>query len=225
MTRAIDYALYLVTDRAAARGRGLVGIVRAAVEGGVSVVQLRDKDASTRDSLRLALELRALLEPLGVPLIVNDRLDLALACGAAGVHLGQDDLPCDLARRLVGDEMVIGVSVSTPEEARRATGEGADYLGVSPVFDTPTKRDTPTATGLAGLAAIRAVTHLPLIAIGGLHEGNAGRVMAAGADGIAVVSALMGAADPAAAARVLRLAIDRGRARLTPLPPGKGAAP
>ena len=225
MARTIDYSLYLVTDRAAARGRGLAGIVRAAVQGGVSVVQLRDKDAGTRDSLRLALELQALLEPLGVPLIVNDRLDLALACGAAGVHLGQDDLPCDLARRLMGDELIIGVSVSTPEEARRATGEGADYLGVSPVFDTPTKRDTPTATGLAGLAAIRAVTHLPLIAIGGLNVGNAGSVMAAGADGIAVVSALMAAADPAAAARALRLAIARGRDRLTPFPPCGGAMP
>ncbi len=213
MARAIDYALYLVTDRAAARGRGLAGIVRAAVQGGVSVVQLRDKDVSIRDSLRLALELKALLEPLGVPLIVNDRLDLALACGAAGVHLGQDDLPCDLARRLVGDELIIGVSISTPEEARRATGEGADYLGVSPVFDTPTKRDTPTATGLAGLAAIRTVTHLPLIAIGGLNEGNAGPVMAAGADGIAVVSALMAAEDPTAAARALLVAIAGGRTR------------
>lgn len=224
MTRAVDYGLYLVTDRAAAQGRGLVGIVRAAVQGGASIVQLRDKDARTRDSLRLALELKALLEPLGVPLIVNDRLDLALACGAAGVHLGQDDLPCELARRLVGAECLLGVSVSTPEEARRATGEGADYLGVSPVFDTPTKRDTPTATGLAGLAAIRAVTHLPLIAIGGLNEGNAGQVMAAGADGIAVVSALMAAEDTAAAARALRLAIARGRARLTPLPARGGGA-
>jgi thiamine-phosphate pyrophosphorylase len=218
MARAIDYALYLVTDRAAARGRGLIEIVRAAVQGGASVVQLRDKDASTRDTLGLALELKALLDPLGVPLILNDRLDLALACGAAGVHLGQDDLPCDLARRLVGAECLLGVSVSTPEEARRATGEGADYLGVSPVFDTPTKRDTPTATGLAGLAAIRAVTHLPLIAIGGLNERNAGPVMAAGADGIAVVSALMAAEDPAAAARALRLAIARGRTSPARLP-------
>ncbi len=222
MARAIDYGLYLVTDRAAARGRGLVDVVRAAVQGGASIVQLRDKEVGTRDSLRLALELKVLLDPLGVPLIVNDRLDLALACGAAGVHLGQDDLPCDVARRLVGAECLLGVSVSTPEEARRATGEGADYLGVSPVFDTPTKWDTPAATGLAGLTAIRAVTHLPLIAIGGLNEGNAASVMAAGADGIAVVSALMAAEDPAAAARALRLAI--ARARLTPLPPCGGGA-
>ena len=105
MARAIDYALYLVTDRAAARGRGLVEIVRAAVQGGASVVQIRDKDTSTRDTLRLALELKALLDPFGVPLIVNDRIDLALACGAAGVHLGQDDMPCDLARRLVGTRL------------------------------------------------------------------------------------------------------------------------
>ena len=206
-----DFSLYLVTDRAAARGRGLVGIVHAAVQGGVGIVQLRDKDSSTLECLRLAQELKALLDPLGVPLIINDRMDLALACDAAGVHLGQDDMPCAVARRLLGAEPLLGVSVSTPAEARRATDEGADYLGVSPVFDTPTKRDTPTATGLAGLSAIRAVTPLPLIAIGGLNVGNVGSVMAAGADGIAVVSALMGAEDPAAAARALLLAMGRGR--------------
>ena len=150
MARAIDYALYLVTDRVAARGRGLVGIVRAAVQGGASVVQIRDKDTSTRDTLRLALELKALLDPLGVPLIVNDRIDLALACGAAGVHLGQEDMPCDLARRLVGAECLLGVSVSTPEEARRATGEGADYLGLSPVFGPPTKPSAASMNAMRG---------------------------------------------------------------------------
>ena len=125
------------------------------------------------------------------------------------MHLGQEDLPCDLARRLLGPERLLGVSVSTPEEARQAEAAGADYLGVSPIFVTPTKQDTPAATGLAGLRAIRAVTALPLVAIGGLSATNAGEVMAAGADGIAVVSALMAAADPREAARALRSAISR----------------
>jgi thiamine-phosphate pyrophosphorylase len=209
----VDYSLYLVTDRALAQGRELVDIVHAAVRGGVRVVQLRDKDASSRAALGQAQALKALLDPLGVPLIVNDRIDLALACGAAGVHLGQDDLPCDLARQLVGHDLIIGVSVSTPEEARRATREGANYLGVSPVFDTPTKVDTPKATGLAGLAAIRAATDLPLIAIGGISLSKVAVVVAGGADGIAVVSAIMAAEDPEMAARALRLTLDRARGR------------
>lgn len=203
----IDYSLYLVTDRSLALGRELVEVVSAAVQGGVTVVQIREKGSSSREFLALAQALKGVLAPRGIPLIVNDRLDLALACDAAGVHLGQEDLPCDLARRLLGPERLLGVSVGTPEEARQAERAGADYLGVSPIFVTPTKRDTPAATGLDGLRAIRAVTALPLVAIGGLSAANAGEVMAAGADGIAVVSALMAAADPREAARALRRAI------------------
>lgn len=207
MPGPIDYSLYLVTDRSLALGRELVEVVAAAVQGGVTVVQIREKGASSREFLALAQALKGVLDPRGIPLIVNDRLDLALACDAAGVHLGQEDLPCDLARRLLGPERLLGVSVSTPEEARQAERAGADYLGVSPIFVTPTKRDTPAATGLDGLRAIRAVTALPLVAIGGLSAANVGEVMAAGADGIAVVSALMAATDPREAARALRRAI------------------
>ena len=210
MSRPVDYSLYLVTDRSLALGRGLVDIVAAAVQGGVTVVQIREKGAVTREFLALAQALKALLDPRGIPLIVNDRLDLALACEAAGVHLGQEDLPCAIARRLLGPERLLGVSVSTPEEARQAERAGADYLGVSPIFVTPTKRDTPAATGLAGLRLIRAVTALPLVAIGGLSATNAGEVMAAGADGIAVVSAIMAAAEPRVAAEALKGAIARG---------------
>ena len=212
MRRHVDYSLYLVTDRSLARGRPLPQLVRAAVAGGVTVVQLREKAARTRDFLALALELKALLDPLGVPLIINDRLDVALAAGAFGVHVGQDDLPCEIARRLVGDAMALGVSVSTPAEAREAEAAGADYLGVSPVFPTPTKDDAPAATGLDGLAAIRAASVLPLVAIGGLSATNAAEVVAAGADGVAVVSAIMAADDPQTAAHALRAAIERGRA-------------
>ena len=211
MNPRIDLTLYLVTDRGLARGRSTAEVVREAVAGGATVVQLREKDVSTRAFLDEALELKRLLGPLGVTLVVNDRLDVALACGAAGVHLGQDDLPCAVARRIAGPDVVIGVSVGTPGEARRAEANGADYLGVSPVFDTPTKTDAPRATGLDGLAAIRAATRLPLVAIGGLNVSNAADAVRAGADGIAVVSAIVAAADPRAAASALREAIRRGR--------------
>ncbi len=203
MAGAPDYTLYLVTDGALARGRPLASVVSAAVAGGCTVVQLREKTGSTRRLLDVARELVGLLEPRGVPLIVNDRLDVALACGAAGVHVGQDDLPCAEARRIAGDRLVVGVSVSTPEEARQAEAAGACYLGVSPVWATPTKTDAPAATGLAGLAAIRRVTQLPLVGIGGVNATNAAQVIRAGADGVAVVSAIMSADDPELSAREL----------------------
>lgn len=203
--------LYLVTDEALAGGRPLAAVVGAAVDGGVTCVQLRAKTDSARRILEQARELLALLRPRGVPLIVNDRLDIALAAGADGVHVGQDDLPGAAVRRLAPPGFRIGVSVSTVAEACAAEADGADYLGVSPVFDTPTKRDTPRAAGLEGLRRIRAATRLPLVAIGGIHAGNAAAVRAAGADGLAVVSAIMSAPDPAAAARQLCPdAIQRG---------------
>ena len=142
--------------------------------------------------------------------IVNDDVELALACDADGIHVGQGDLPCAEVRRRVGTEMLIGVSVSTVAEAMQAERDGADYLGVSPVFATPTKPDAPAAAGLDGLRAIRAAVRLPLVAIGGIHAGNAAEVLAAGADGLAVVSAIMSAADPCAAAQALRAAMRIG---------------
>ncbi len=199
----IDYKLYLVTDRMMAGSRSLCDVVLAAVAGGVTMVQLRDKQASARDLVRQAVELSRLLRPAGIPLIVNDRLDVALASGADGVHLGQNDLPCHHARSLAPTGFLVGISVSTPREARQAMTAGADYLGVSPVFDTQTKRDTPAAAGLEGLARIRAVTALPLVAIGGLDTGNSSAVVQAGADGIAVVSAIMASDDPKRAAKDL----------------------
>ncbi len=205
----VDYALYLVTDRVLAGDRSIASIMAAAVAGGVSLVQVREKGLDTRAFLDEALLIRDLLEPHGVPLIVNDRLDVALACGAAGVHVGQHDLPCAAVRRLAGPGMLIGVSVSTVAEAIAAERDGADYLGVSPVFATPTKTDTPAATGLQGLRQIRAAVRLPLVAIGGMHVGNAAEVVGAGADGVAVVSAIMSAADPQHAAAALRRAVGK----------------
>ena len=199
----IDLHLYLVTDDTLARGRPLTDLVARAVAGGVTCVQLRAKQASSRAMLAQARALLARLRPLSVPLIVNDRLDIALAADADGVHVGQDDLSCREVRRLSRPGFCVGVSVSTVDEARAAEAGGADYLGVSPVFDTPTKADTPAATGLEGLRRIRAATRLPLVAIGGINPDNAAAVRAAGADGLAVVSAILAADDPAAAARRL----------------------
>ena len=200
----IDYSLYLVTDRALARGRPLADVVRAAVAGGVTCVQLREKEASAREFVAAARELLALLRPLGVPLIVNDRIDVALAAGADGVHVGQQDLSVADARRLGPPGWIVGVSAESVADAARAERDGADYVGASPVFATPTKADHAPPLGLAGLRALRAATKLPLVAIGGLHAGNARETIRAGADGLAVVSAIVAADDPRAAAAELR---------------------
>ena len=204
----IDYALYLVTDRALSRGRATAEIVRAAVAGGVTCVQLREKHCGTREFLEEARALRVVSRALGIPLIVNDRVDVALAVGADGVHLGQQDMPLADARRLGPPGWIIGVSAESPADAIRAEQEGADYVGVSPVFATPTKADAAPPLGLEGLRNIRAAVHIPLVAIGGIHAGNARAAIRAGADGLAVVSAIVSADSPRAAAAILRREID-----------------
>ncbi len=199
--------VYLVTDEASCAGRSLTDVVMAAVQGGVSCVQLREKNLSTRDFCAKATTLQTLLEPLGIPLVINDRVDVALACGAPGVHLGQSDMPVATARKLLPPHVFLGWSVETLDhvaQASQAEFAGVDYLGVSPVFATPTKTDTSTPWGLQGLRQVRAATALPLVAIGGIHAGNAAQVLAAGADGLAVVSAICAAAEPALATRELR---------------------
>lgn len=201
---AFPYQLTLVTDRPLMRGRALSDVVAAAVRGGVQLVQLREKRASTREFLELARALLILLRQCGVPLVINDRLDIALAVGAQGVHLGQSDMPPGEARRLLGPRALIGLSVESPGEASAAETAAIDYLGLSPIFSTPTKTDLKHSLGLEGIRAIRSRSRHPLMAIGGIHTGNAGAIRAAGADGIAVVSAICGAEDPARAARELR---------------------
>jgi thiamine-phosphate pyrophosphorylase len=202
--------LCLVTDAAACAPRDLADVVRAAVRGGVTCVQLREKDLATRAFVARACLLREVLSeaPRKVPLIVNDRVDVALACGADGVHVGQSDMPATLVRRML-PEAIIGLSVESLADVRAVADQGlpVDYLGVSPVFATPTKADAAPALGLAGLAAIRALTRLPLVAIGGIGHANAAAVFAAGADGLAVVSAICAAADPEGAARRLAAAL------------------
>jgi thiamine-phosphate pyrophosphorylase len=196
--------LHLVTDQQALLGRALTDVVLAAVQGGVTCVQLREKQASTRDFVALACALNELLTPLGVPLVINDRIDVALASGAQGVHLGQSDMSVEHARRLLPPQVFIGLSVETMEDVARVAGQPVDYLGVSPIYPTPTKTDTAAPWGLDGLRQVRAMSDLPLVAIGGIHLLNAAEVLQAGADGLAVVSALCSVDDPCAAAESFR---------------------
>lgn len=201
--------LYLVTDQNSVAGRTLGDVVAAAVQGGVSCVQLREKQLNTRDFVAQALALKALLAPHHIPLVINDRIDVALACGAHGVHLGQSDMPVAQARRLLPPEVFIGWSVETMNDVIRSASLPVDYLGVSPIHATPTKTDTQTPWGLDGLRQVRSATTLPLVAIGGIHADNARAVLSAGADGLAVVSAICAAPDPCEAAAALRTLCDR----------------
>ena len=200
--------LYLVTDRGLCGGRPLEDVVLLAVRGGAACVQLREKDISTRLFVEEATRIKALLAPFRVPLIINDRVDVALAAGADGVHVGQDDMPYALARRLMGPGAIIGLSVETWADVEKAQDLDADYLGVSPVFETPTKTDTKGSWGLDGLAKIRTRLRHPLVGIGGLNSANAADAILAGADGVAVVSAVCAAPDPYKAAQELRGIIE-----------------
>jgi thiamine-phosphate pyrophosphorylase len=212
MTRPrFDPSLYLVTDPTQGGGRPLGEIVARAVAGGVTLVQLRDKQADGRALLEQARALIALLTPAGVPLIVNDRVDVALAAGAAGCHVGQSDLPAAAARALLGPDALLGVSLDSVEQARDVDPGVVDYVAHGPFAATLTKADAGGAVGGEGLARVRALTGLPLVAIGGIDAGNLGAAVRAGADGIAVVSAIMAAADPQAAARALAAAIAAAR--------------
>ena len=209
--RDCDYSLYLVTDRGLSRGRSTLEIVEAAVRGGVSCVQLREKHCSTREFIQQAQLIRDRLQKLGIPLIINDRLDVALAAKADGVHLGQTDMPLEMARAIAADTLLIGISAESLRDAVEAEKGGADYLGVSPIYATPTKTDTAPALGLEGLRHIRDAVNLPLVGIGGLNPDNAGDVIRNGADGVAVVSAIVAADDPEQAARNLRAVIEEAR--------------
>jgi len=195
--------LYLVTDRGLCGHRPLADVVLQAIRGGASCVQLREKGASTRAFVEEARRIKELMAPFRVPLIINDRLDVALAVGADGVHVGQDDMPYEIARKLMGPKAIIGLSVETWEDVERAERLDANYLGVSPIFATPTKTDTKGAWGLDGLARIRAFSRHPLVAIGGLNAANAEAVVMAGADGVAVVSAICASPDPLSTSRQL----------------------
>lgn len=194
MKAQLDYSIYLVTDDGCLQGRALLDCVREALEGGVTLVQYRAKTASSAEMYAEALQLKALCDRFSVPLIINDRLDIAMAVGAAGVHLGQDDLPCAAARKLLGEDYIIGVSAHNPAEAADALQNGADYLGCGAVFGTATKADVQKL-GTDGLAAICREKGLPVVGIGGVTADNYREVRAAGADGAAIVSGILAQPD------------------------------
>ena len=192
--KRIDYSIYLLTDDECLKGRPLLPSVEEALQGGVTLVQYRSKFKDGGPMYEEALALKALCDRYDVPLIINDRVDVALAVGAAGVHVGQDDLPCAVVRALTGADFVIGVSAHNPEEARLAIAAGADYLGCGAVFGTATKPGV-AKLGLANLRAIRRVATKPMVGIGGVTADNYGEVLATGADGAAIISGILGADD------------------------------
>jgi thiamine-phosphate pyrophosphorylase len=198
-----DLSLYVITDSTIARGRPTEEIVAAAIRGGATMIQLREKTWAARDLVQVGHRLLAITRPTGVPLIVNDRVDVALAIDADGVHVGQDDIPVPVARRLLGPDKVVGTSAGTVEEAKQAELDGADYVGVGSIFATASKSDAGDAIGPDALRRIREAIHIPIVAIGGLTASNAPAAIGAGAQGVAVISSVVGAADVASAARML----------------------
>jgi len=207
----IDYSLYLVTDRGLSRGRTTQHIVEAALRGGVTCVQLREKTCSTSEFIIQVLSIKDHLKRHNVPLIINDRIDIAQAVNADGVHLGQSDMPIEMAKAILKDSMIIGISAESLKDAVRAEKDGADYIGVGPIYATPTKTDTAPPLGLEGLREMRKSVKIPLIGIGGLNRENVGEVIKNGADGVAVVSPIVAADDPEKAARELSKIVEQAR--------------
>ncbi|KAK7887399.1 thiamine biosynthetic bifunctional enzyme [Exophiala xenobiotica] len=215
---SIDWSIYLVTDSTAAilGDKDIVQVVEQAIQGGVTVVQYRDKHANTGDMIKIASNIHAITQKYNVPLLINDRLDVCQAVGAEGVHIGQDDMDCRSARKVLGSDAIIGVTASSIQEAQKAIKDGADYLGIGTTFATPTKTDTKSIIGTRGLQGILAACDtgteksIPCVAIGSINASNIQRVLHQSADGsnrlngVAVVSAIMAATDPKAAANVLR---------------------
>jgi thiamine-phosphate pyrophosphorylase len=200
----VDWAVYLVTDPVLVGTRSLLEVVAAAIRGGVRVVQYREKSASTRVMVDAAADLASLCRRMGAAFLVNDRIDVALAVDADGVHVGQDDMPVAIARRLLGPDKLLGVSVHNEYQIRQAELDGADHVSLSPIFATATKPDHQRPLGLEGVRSLARDALVPVIAIGGIHSGNAADVIRAGARGVCVVSAIICTPDPEQAARDLR---------------------
>lgn len=191
MKENVNYSLYLVTDREVLKGRDLFLSVEQAIQGGVTLVQLREKDISSLEFYKIALEVKNITDKYNVPLIINDRLDIAMAVDAAGVHVGQSDLTCEVARKILGDNKIIGVSTVTVEESIAAEKDGADYIGVGAMYSTQTKIDARLVT-IETLAKIKQSIHIPVVAIGGINENNFIPLKNTGIDGLAIVSAILG---------------------------------
>ena len=202
MKHGIDYSLYLCTDRRLMTSPTIEASAESALRGGTTVIQLREKDCSSREFYELGLRVKKITERYNAPLIINDRVDIALAVGAAGVHVGQGDLPCKVVREMVGPDMIVGVSAATLEEAVRAEQDGADYLGVGAMYATATKTDTRPVS-MEELLKIRAAVKIPIVVIGGINKQTLGNFKGTGVDGLAVVSAIVAQPDPEAAAREL----------------------
>lgn len=194
--KSFDLSLYLVTDRSLSLGRSIESIVEQAANGGVTMVQLREKECSSGEFYDLAIKLKQCLKPFNIPLIINDRLDIALACDAEGLHIGQSDIPYPVARKVFGKDKIIGLSVESLQDALDANQTDVDYIGISPVFSTATKTDTAPELGLEGVRKIMSISKHPSVGIGGINITNAADILSAGANGIAVVSAIMSANDP-----------------------------
>lgn len=199
----IDYSLYLCTDRSLMTAPTLEQAVNDAIKGGCTVVQLREKHAASREFYQLALSLKRITGYYGIPLIINDRLDIAAAVNAEGVHLGQKDLPADIARAVLGEEKIIGVSANNLQAAINAELDGADYIGVGAVFQTSTKTDAKPVT-IDKLKEIRSAVKIPMVAIGGIKRSNISQLNGTGINGVAVVSAVIGSKNITAAARELK---------------------
>jgi thiamine-phosphate pyrophosphorylase len=204
-------AVYLVTDRDLSLGRSLEWVIEKAVKGGTTIVQLREKNLETRDFIEEALKVKELLKPYGVPLLINDRVDVARAVEAEGVHLGQNDMPYHMARKLLGEDSIIGLSVETYEQAEEANDLDVDYIAISPVYTTPTKEELTKELGLEGVKKITELSRHPAIGIGSIKAHNAADVIKAGANGVAVVSGICSAEDPEQASRELREAVDNAK--------------
>jgi thiamine-phosphate pyrophosphorylase len=214
----VDLRLNAIVDPERAGGRALGVLARLCAEGGATLVQLRDKHSETRTMVATARAIKQALEPFGVPLVINDRIDVALAAGADGVHLGQDDMTIEDARRLLPPGAIVGLSVKSIAEAEAAPVDLIDYVGSGGVYVTLSKQQKNPPIGPEGLARIIAALHrrapkLPVCGIAGIDAGNAAAVIGAGADGVAVISALSLAPDPAAAARALRAVVDASLAK------------
>jgi thiamine-phosphate pyrophosphorylase len=212
----MKYDLYVITDETIAGGLTHEEIARRAIAGGADVIQLRDKVCGCRELCRIGRALRTITMETGTLFLVNDRLDVALACGADGVHLGQDDIRVGAARQIAPPGFIIGISVGTVDEAIRAEEEGADYLAISPIFSTDSKKDAGPGRGLEVLREIRQNVSVPVIAIGGINLDNVREVIAAGANGVAVISVVVGSGDIVAAAWELKKKICESREALRP---------
>ena len=208
--RRFDPRLYLVTDSAMVASQRLPDFVERAIAGGVTMLQVREKNSDTRSFLALAQALKRVANSHNIPLIVNDRIDIAMAVDADGVHIGQGDMPYAIARGLLGEQKIIGLSVENMRQLAEANSLDVDYLGISAVFSTATKPDTRAAFGVAGAAEAARNTQHRTVAIGGINIDNVDAVVGAGVDGIAVVSALLRAEDPQSAAAALKEKILRG---------------